>query len=111
MRADSNCGPQLTGQQLDSRVVRGSRRGQLPQPTGSLGSTAGLRGREDAHAAATRNHGFLTPVWAGSRSPQMKELRLKEVNFPAAQGGKGVCKRQIYVMNLVSIPWSMLSPP
>lgn len=42
---------------------------------------------------------------------QMKELGLKEVNFPAAQGGKRVCKRQIYVMNLVSIPWSMLSPP
>ena len=50
-------------------MVRGSRRGPLPQPTGSLGSTAGLRGREDAHAAATRNHGYLTPVWAGSRSP------------------------------------------
>ena len=31
---------------------------------------------------------------------QMKELRLKEVNFPAAQGGKGVCNRQICVMNL-----------
>lgn len=29
------------------------------------------------------------------------EVGLKKVNFPAALGGKGVCKRQIYVMNLV----------
>ena len=34
-------------------------------------------------------------------SPFADEVRLKKVNFPAAQGGKGVCKRQIYVMNLV----------
>lgn len=34
-------------------------------------------------------------------SPFADEVGLKKVNFPAAQGGKGVCKRQIYVMNLV----------